>query len=91
MEEIIRKLRRYGGSLMLPLPPHILEVLGATEGTEMSLVLDGNHRLIVAPLRKKRYSLMELLAQCEGVQTAEPEDAGDHEWLTSPPTDTDHP
>lgn len=87
MEEIIRKLKRYGGSLMLPLPPHILEVLGATEGTEMSLVLDGNRRLIVAPLRKRRYSLMELLAQCEGAHAAGTEDSGDHEWLTNPPTD----
>ena len=87
MDEIIRKIKRYGGSLMLPLPPHILEVLGAAEGTEMSLVLDENRRLIVAPLRKKRYSLMELLAQCEGAQVAGTEDAGDHEWLTSPPTD----
>ena len=84
MEEIIRKLKRYGGSLMLPLPPHILEVLGATEGTEMSLVLDGNRRLIVAPVTKKRYSLVELLAQCEGAPVAGTDEAGDHEWPTNP-------
>ena len=90
MEEIIRKLKRVGGSVMLVLPPHILEALGAAEGTEMSLILDENRRLIVAPLRKKRYSLDELLAQCEGAQAAGTEGTGDYEWPANPPTDDDH-
>ena len=46
--EIVRKVKKIGGSLMLPLPPYVLEVLGAVEGTELTLTLE-NDKLTVAP------------------------------------------
>ena len=40
--EIVRKVKKIGGSLMLPLPPYVLEVLGAVEGTELTLTLEND-------------------------------------------------
>jgi antitoxin ChpS len=50
-------------------------------GATVALVVDGG-RLIVEPQPRRRYTLDELLAQCD--QTAErPEE--DREWLGAPP------
>jgi antitoxin ChpS len=83
--EIIRKVKKIGGSLMLPLPPYVLEVLGAVEGTELILTLE-NDKLTVAPQKKKRYTLRELLAQCDPPQPdGDAGRDGDSEWVKNPP------
>lgn len=57
-------LRKVGGSVMLAVPPAILDLLhlraGATVGVEVD---DGC--LVVDPHPRPRYSLDELLAQCD--------------------------
>lgn len=74
-------LRKVGGSVMLAVPPALLDVLGLKAGEEVALVVDGA-RLIVEPQKRPRYTLDELLAQCDAA--AEPS-SDEREWLESPP------
>ena len=57
-------LRKVGGSVMLAVPPALLDVLQLGVGAKVGLAVD-NGRLIVAPSTRPRYSLDELLAQCD--------------------------
>jgi antitoxin ChpS len=74
-------LRKVGGSVMLAVPPAVLDMLQLRAGATVALVVDGD-RLIVEPQTRRRYTLDELLAQCD--QTAEPVQE-DREWLDAPP------
>ena len=74
-------LRKVGGSVMLAVPPALLDVLNLGVGAKVDIgVEDG--RLIVTPRARPRYSLEELIAQCD--DTA-PDDDGDRAWLDAPP------
>ena len=74
-------LRKVGGSVMLAVPPAILDLLHLRAGATVGLAVDGE-RLIVEARPRRRYTLSELLAQCE----ASPElDAEDREWIDAPP------
>ncbi len=54
------KLRKWGGSIALPIPPSTLKTLGLEANDEVSLeVSDG--RLMVAPTRK--FTFKQLLAE----------------------------
>ena len=57
-------LRKVGGSVMLAVPPAILDLLHLQAGATVSLAVDGN-RLVVEPQTKPRYTLDELLEQCD--------------------------
>ncbi len=57
-------LRKVGGSIMLAIPPAVLEVLNLQSGTTVGVAVD-NGRLIIEPQPKPQYSLDELLAQCD--------------------------
>jgi len=70
-------LRKVGGSVMLAVPPAVLDMLHLQAGDTVGLVVDGG-RLIVQPQPRCRYTLDELLAQCD--PTAEPTQE-DREWL----------
>jgi antitoxin ChpS len=70
-------LRKVGGSVMLAVPPAVLDMLHLQAGDTVGLVVDGG-RLIVQPQPRCRYTLAELLAQCD--PTAEPTQE-DREWL----------
>ncbi len=74
-------LRRVGGSVMLAVPPALLDLLKLRAGASVDMGIEGG-RLIVAPRIRPRYSLDELLAQCD--QTA-PADNGDRAWLEAKP------
>ena len=74
-------LRKVGGSVMLAVPPAVLDMLQLRAGATVALVVDGG-RLIVDPQPQRRYTLDELLAQCD--QTAEPAQEN-REWLDTPP------
>ena len=74
-------LRKVGGSVMLAVPPAILELLNLRAGTRVGVAVDDG-RLVVEPNPRPRYSLDELLAQCDS--SAEPT-AGEREWLDSDP------
>lgn len=56
-------LRKVGGSIMLAIPPSVLEVLNLQSGTTVGIAVD-NGRLIIEPQPKLQYSLDDLLTQC---------------------------
>jgi antitoxin ChpS len=74
-------LRKVGGSIMMAVPPAILDLLHLQAGATVGIVVD-HGRLVVEPKSRPRYSLEELLAQCDAsaAQTVE-----DREWLDAKP------
>jgi antitoxin ChpS len=56
-------LRNVGGSVMMAIPKSLLEGLGLSANTKVGLSLD-HGRLVVEPRPKPKYTLAELLAQC---------------------------
>ncbi len=75
------RLTKVGGSVMLAVPPALLDVLNARAGTRVDIGIEGG-RLIVAPRTRPSYTLDELLAQ--GDETA-PADERDRAWLEAEP------
>lgn len=71
-------LRKVGGSVMLAVPPAILEILHLHAGATVGVAVDDG-RLVIEPQRR-RYTLKELLAQCDpkAKMTAE-----ERQWLES--------
>jgi len=74
-------LRKVGGSVMLAVPPVVLDMLRLRAGATVALNVDGG-RLIVEPQPHRRYTIDELLAQCD--DSAEPAQE-DREWLDARP------
>ncbi|MBS0545679.1 MAG: antitoxin [Proteobacteria bacterium] len=73
-------LRKVGGSVMLAIPPAILDLLHLQAGATVGVVVhDG--RLVIEP-QCPRYTLDELLAQCDA--SAE-EGVADRVWLDDRP------
>jgi antitoxin ChpS len=73
-------LRKVGGSVMLAVPPVLLNLLQLKAGATVAVdVEDG--RLIVEPNPKKRYTMAELLAASDYSQPQPPEE---REWLDAP-------
>lgn len=73
-------LRKVGGSVMLAVPPALLELLELKAGAKVEIGVDGER--LVVETRKPRYTLEELLAQCD--PTAEYTDE-DREWINDGP------
>ena len=57
-------LRKVGGSVMLAVPPAILDMVQLQSGSTVNLMVEDG-RLMVSPEHRKRYSMQELLAQCD--------------------------
>ena len=76
----LSKLRKVGGSVMLAVPPAILEMLQMESGPAVSMAVESG-RLIVEPGVRKKYSLQELLAQCDA---SVPFSGEDTVWTASP-------
>jgi len=74
-------LRKVGGSVMLAIPPILLNLLNLKADTSVSIDVE-NGRLIVDPKPRVRYSLEELLAASDFSQ---PRTAEEREWLDAPP------
>jgi len=74
-------LRKVGGSIMLAVPPAILDLLHLHVGATVGLTVD-HGRLVVEPTLRPRYSLDELLAQCDASAEISAED---RVWLDSKP------
>lgn len=73
-------LRKVGGSVMLAVPPALLDVLQLRVGASVGLaVQDGC--LLVNPAPTPRYSLEQLLAQCDA---SAPLSVEDQAWLDLP-------
>ena len=56
-------LRKVGGSVMLAVPPALLEILNLAPGNEVGIGVEGE-RLIVESRPRPRYTLQELLSEC---------------------------
>src|SRR5271155_3855513 len=56
-------LRKVGGSVMLAVPPALLDILNLQPGAKVGIAVESG-RLVVEPRHKRRYTLNELLAQC---------------------------
>jgi antitoxin ChpS len=72
-------LRKVGGSVMLALPPALLDLLHLQAGSIVAVAIDDG-RLTIEPKRAPRYTMAELLAVSD--YTAEPRDQ--REWLDAP-------
>lgn len=74
-------MRKVGGSVMMVVPPAFLEQLNLQAGATVGLTVDGG-RLVVEPRPRPRYTLEELLAQCDASAAWSAED---REWLDAKP------
>jgi antitoxin ChpS len=72
-------LRRVGGSVMLSVPPAILNLLHLKAGSTVGLEVEGE-RLVVAPRMKPQYTMDQLLAECDP-EAARELDEEDRPWL----------
>ena len=74
-------LRKVGGSVMLAVPPALLDLLGLDAGAGVDIGVE-NGRLVVEPQRRPRYSLQELLSQCDPKPR---KGKREREWLSNRP------
>ena len=74
-------LRNVGGSVMMAIPKSVLEGLELAANTKVALSVE-HGRLVVEARPKPKYTLAELLAQCD--PTA-PESAEECEWQDMAP------
>jgi antitoxin ChpS len=73
-------LRKVGGSIMLAVPPALLNLLRLKAGAAVAVEVE-NGRLIIEPQPRPRYTLEELLAASDYSQPQTPED---REWIDAP-------
>lgn len=73
-------LRKVGGSVMLAIPPALLEQLSLEAGAGVGIAIDGD-RLVIEPTPRPRYTLAELLASSDYSQPQTPEE---REWIDAP-------
>ena len=66
-------LRKVGGSVMLAVPPALLDLLRLKAGASVDIGIEEG-RLIVAPKSRPSYTLDELLAQCDETAATNDED-----------------
>ena len=74
-------LRKVGGSVMLAVPPALLDVLDLQPGAKVGIAVESG-RLVVEPQPRRRYTLHELLAQCNPRARRSKQE---QEWLDSKP------
>jgi antitoxin ChpS len=74
-------LRKVGGSIMLAVPPALLDVLQLRPGAKVGIAIERG-RLIVEPRRRPRYILEELLSQCDA---RAPRTETGRQWTRSKP------
>ena len=75
-------LRKVGGSVMLAVPPALLDILRLQAGAKVGVAVE-HGRLVVAPQKRPRYTLEELLGQCNPKAVR---GRSDREWLRGNPT-----
>jgi len=74
-------LRKVGGSVMLAVPPALLDILSLQAGAKVGIAVERG-RIVVEPQRRRRYSLNELLARCDPKARRSKRE---REWLESKP------
>ena len=74
-------LRKVGGSIMLAVPPAVLDLLELRVGAKVDIDVE-NGRLVMEPKLRPKYSLDELLAQCDDTAALSSED---RDWINAKP------
>jgi len=74
-------LRKVGGSIMLAVPRAFLDQLHIKAGSKVAMEIH-HGRIVIEPQAKRKYTLDELLAQCDTTEVMSAEEA---EWLNSGP------
>lgn len=74
-------LRAVGGSVMVAIPRPLLDQLGLGPNMKVDVSVDRG-RIVIERPTKQRYSLAELVAQCDPAAPATDEDQA---WLSSRP------
>jgi len=74
-------LRKVGGSIMLAVPPALLDILHLQPGAKVGLAVRSG-RLVVEPQLRPRYTLDQLLAQCN---PRVPRGKQERQWLEDTP------
>jgi antitoxin ChpS len=74
-------LRKVGGSVMLAVPPALLDLLQLQPGAKVGIAVESG-RLVVEPQLRRRYTLDQLLAQCNPNARRT---RHEQEWLDSKP------
>jgi antitoxin ChpS len=74
-------LRKVGGSVMLALPPALLDLAELSAGQQVAVSVEEG-RIVVEARSRPRYTLAELLSHCDPDAPLSDED---REWLESPP------
>jgi antitoxin ChpS len=72
-------LRKVGGSIMLAVPPALLDILHLQPGATVAIAVNSG-RLVVEPQQRPRYTLDELLARCNPKARRGKEE---REWLNA--------
>lgn len=78
---LMTKLRTVGGSVMFAIPKAILEGLALQPNASVGVSI-AKGKLIVDPHPRRRYTLSELLAQCDADA---PRSTDDEAWLNDEP------
>lgn len=74
-------LRKVGGSVMLAVPPALLNSVGLRPGAKVGIAVERG-RLVVEPQKRRRYTLDQLLAQCDPKARRTKQE---REWLDNKP------
>jgi antitoxin ChpS len=74
------RLRKVGGSVMLAIPPVMLEALGLSSDAPVDMAVEAG-RLVVERKARRRYSLDELLAQGKPSSRRRTKD---RDWVSGP-------
>jgi antitoxin ChpS len=74
------RLRTLGGSTIVAIPPALLSQIGLAAGGKIEISIDGDQLILRKPARvRPKYTLAELLAQCE----TGPFEV-DRDWINAP-------
>jgi antitoxin ChpS len=73
-------LRNVGGSVMMTIPKAVVDKLGLTGSTKVEVTAEDG-RLVAVPHKQPKYTLEELLAQCD---FDAPWSEAEREWMDAP-------
>lgn len=76
----VTKIQKWGNSMALRIPAVTMRAWGIEEGQAVALKVEGG--ALVAIPTQRRYTLAELLAQCD---FSKPMSAEEREWIYAPP------